>query len=329
MEQKLFSKLLKRIFFTVKLTVTISLSIWIIWHVDWHEMWNKLGDISPWLILVVVSLRFLGITISAHKWQRLLAVQGLRYSMGQLQSWYLVAMFLNYFLPTSIGGDSYRIYKTLNNPRSKVCALLAVGVERISGIVALLLLGYVAALCNYARNADELSGSLIVLGTVGILVALIGMWIIVRWQLLQKLKKAKPYLKPLSIFIQFAGEFWQHPREIFIVSIISFIFHIIIILAYWLLIYALGTRCNFIELIIVVALINVVGLLPISLGGLGVVDGAFVYFMGYYGIDYETSLSAMLLWRCLLIPMNLLGAYFYCVGDRQAQTIEPSAIEQS
>lgn len=47
--------------------------------------------------------------------------------------------------------------------------------------------------CNYVRDADELSGKLVITGTVAIVTALIGVWFTIRWQILQTLAKAKNY----------------------------------------------------------------------------------------------------------------------------------------
>ncbi|MGD8854516.1 MAG: lysylphosphatidylglycerol synthase domain-containing protein, partial [Gammaproteobacteria bacterium] len=120
----------RKLLFAVKLTITLTLLAWIIVIIDWHLFWSNLTQIDAYIILIVVASRFLGVAISTYKWQQLLAVHGLRYQFGQLHRWYLAGMFLSTFLPTTIGGDGYRIYKTLDNPRAKSCAALPVIVER-------------------------------------------------------------------------------------------------------------------------------------------------------------------------------------------------------
>ena len=73
-----------------------------------------------------------------------------------------------------------RIYKTLNNPKAKSCAVLAVFIDRATGLAALLLLGYIAAIVKYVHDGSELTRGLVMPGTFGIVVGLAGLWVLVR-----------------------------------------------------------------------------------------------------------------------------------------------------
>src|SRR5690606_18422664 len=90
---------------------------------------------------ILIALVF----VSAYKWRLLLSIHGVEYSTLRLSRYYFVALFFNNFLPTSIGGDGYRIYKTINNGRSKASAIIAVVMERVTGFGTLLALGAGAA----------------------------------------------------------------------------------------------------------------------------------------------------------------------------------------
>jgi uncharacterized membrane protein YbhN (UPF0104 family) len=67
--------------------------------------------------------------------------------------------------------------------------------------------------------------------------------------------------------------------------------------------------------------VQCVGMVPISLGGLGVVDAAFVQLMAHYGIPTAVAFSAMLLRRVSVLPFALLGGLIYLVGDREPDSI--------
>src|ERR1043166_1401579 len=105
----------KRILLGIKFVVTAALCGWIIAWVNWQQFWSAITLVNVWIVLVVLLMRFFGLLISTYKGQSLLAVHGLSYRLKQLFRWYHVSMFLNNFLPTSIGGDAYRIYKTWSN----------------------------------------------------------------------------------------------------------------------------------------------------------------------------------------------------------------------
>ena len=312
----------KRLLLGLKLVVTGVFCAWIVAYVDWGQFWSTLLASKLWAIGLVLLMRFAGLAVSAFKWQQLLAIHSTAYRFGQLIRWYLTALFLNYFLPTSIGGDGYRIYKTLNNERGKSLAVLAVFVERVTGLAALLLLGYGAAIVTYRRQGDAIAGALVTAGTIGLLTGAVALWAVIHFRLLQRLARTKFWPKPLTTLLNLTGDYRHHPRRTVLVGLISFVFHVNKICVIWLLLYALGTTASAFELTVAVVAADVIGLLPISLGGLGLVDGSFIYVMGHYGVSHETGLATMLLMRTLLVPLSLTGAYFYFLGDPTARAVE-------
>ena len=309
----------KRLLFVVKLIVTIALISWIVVIVDWRLFWLNLAKIDLYLIVIVVVSRIFGITISTYKWQQLLAVHGLHYQFGQLHRWYLVGMFFSAFLPTSIGGDGYRIYKTLDNPKAKSCAVLPVVVERVTGLFALLLLGYFAALYIYFRDADTVAHAIVIGGTISIIGGATLLYLAFRLKLLERFSRLRYCPKQVVTLISFLDDFRQHPRKVLWALAISFLFQANLIFGVWLLFYSLGVIVDPSHLTIAVMAGVVISLLPISLGGIGLVEVSFIYVMGHFGLNAESVLTTMLLSRGLTIPVILLGAYYYYFQDDRSK----------
>jgi uncharacterized protein (TIRG00374 family) len=97
----------------------------------------------------------------------------------------------------------------------------------------------------------------------------------------------------------------------------SFLFHGTRILATWLTLYALGVTSDVAELTVAVVAVSVIGSLPISLGGLGVMEGSFVFVMARYGVSTEASLITMLLMRVLQFPMCALGGLAFMLERKR------------
>lgn len=319
---KQVSSFRRRAFLVLKLAVTVALSAWIVSFVDWSRFWNILITSKLWVIAVVIVLRFGGLTVSSYKWQQLLAIHGLPYRLTDLVRWYIVTAFVNHFLPTSIGGDGYRVYKTWHNERGKACAVVAILVERASGLATLLLLGYVAAIVTYLRQGDTLAGGIAAAGTIGLPVAIGLIALSIRLGLWGTLSASKLWPARFDLLSELAGDYHDNLGKSVLVGVISLVFHLNKILVVWLLLYALGVTANAFELTVAVLAVEVIGLLPISLGGLGVMEGSFIYVMGHYGISQEIALATMLLMRVLMVPYSLLGAGFYFMGDGDARDLE-------
>jgi uncharacterized protein (TIRG00374 family) len=119
-------------------------------------------------------------------------------------------------------------------------------------------------------------------------------------------------------------DFSQQPRKLLVVGSVSFLFHANRICVTWLVLYALGAPLDPVSLTLVLVGVEAVGLLPISLGGLGVVDGSFIFLAGRFGIAPEPALAAMLILRILNLPLSLVGAYFYARGESPSRPAERS-----
>lgn len=318
------STLTRRALTALKLAVTVGLSIWILGVVDWQEFWTILEDTSLWVLGLVMAMRFGGVVLSSFKWQQLLAIHAARFHLALLLRWYLVGSFLNHFLPSSIGGDGYRIYRTWHNERGRGAAVLAVLMERTTGMAALAILGFGAAVTLYFRDGGAAVAAVVWLGASGIVVAVAALALSSRLGLVERVRRTKygKYLQGLEAFVR---DFHGAPRKASVVAGASLLFHLNKLLAVWLLMVALGSVASPLQIIVALLVAELAGLVPVSLGGLGVLEGSFILVMGQFGVPEEISLATMLLLRVLMIPFYLAGAVFYFFGsgrDEETESVE-------
>lgn len=305
----------QRLWQAARLVVTVGLSAWIIAFVDWTAFLRTLGSASLWIIGIVVVLRFGGLVLSSYKWQLLLVVHAVRYRLALLLRWYLAGSFLNHFLPSSIGGDGYRIYKTWGNERGRAVSVLAVALERITGMAALATLGYASALVLLLGARGPLVSGVAMVGTLCLLVAALAIGLSSRFDLVRRLRDSRfgRYVDGLTAL---ASDFRDQPLRTSLVVGLSFVFHLNKLVVVWLLLFTLGASVDPLQLMVALFIVELAGLLPISLGGLGVVEGSFMVVMAQFGVADEISLATMLLLRVLMLPFYLAGAVFYFLGGR-------------
>src|SRR5436305_10383115 len=75
---------------------------------------------------------------TAFRWHVLLKVQKIHLTLPRLSGLFLIGMFYNQFLPGGTGGGIIKSYLLLKEtPERKAGALLAVGFDRLIGLVAL------------------------------------------------------------------------------------------------------------------------------------------------------------------------------------------------
>ncbi len=163
----------RQLLFIFKLIVTIGLCTLIFVKVDWNESWAALRKTSPLLLSVVFAGMLLNVMTSTLKWKILLSLHGIQFSLSQLYRYYLIGSFFNNFLPSTIGGDGYRIFKTMSNPISKSGAWASVFIERITGLLAMLVTGFIGALVSYLQTGNEMAGYVVFWGCCSLLAGIV------------------------------------------------------------------------------------------------------------------------------------------------------------
>lgn len=306
----------KRWMFWVKLVITVVLLAWIISAVDWYDVGQHLALLSWWVIAIVLAIWTGCVLGSAMKWQQLLAVHGAHYRLWTLSRWYFIGFFLSQFLPSMIGGDAYRVYKTLDNPAGKTPAVLAIFVERATGLSALLAMGWGAALVLYLQTGDALAMWLVYLGAGAALAGVATLAVMMRFKLLGKVARHRRCPGKLRVLIERSWEYREHPVRMAYVALLSFLFHGSRVFLYALLFWAIAEPEGIMEITIVMAVTTVISMLPISLNGYGLVDGSFIYMMANYSnADHATATAAattvMVLVRVTTIPVAMIGGVFY------------------
>lgn len=307
----------RKLSFFVKLTVTSAICSIILWTVDWFAIFKGLQESNPVLIFTVFVLMLLSVTISAYKWQVILSIHDVNFDFRKLHQYYFVAMFLNNLLPSTIGGDGYRIYKTLDNSKSKSSAVVAVFVERITGVLALLFLGYIGGIISFAQGRDSLSRIVVVIGTIALIILISLIYYAIKFKSPNFLLRRGGYQKIIYTIISHVEDYRRKPYKSLEFILISILFQIHSLGFNFLAIVALGKMCSIFNLAVVVALTNVIATLPISINGIGLMEGSFMYLIGKYNIDSETALLAIIIIRALLIPISLIGGVFY-LREKQA-----------
>lgn len=314
MQLAIFKQSKKRrwIVLCAKLIITMAVCALILWKTNWGNILRILENVDYVLAVAVFLLMILSVTISAYKWQVLLGIHDIQYPFKMLHRVYFIAVFANNFFPSSIGGDGYRIARTLGNARSRLGAVLAVFIERASGMVLLLVAAAFALAAIYLREQDPIAGCIFLVVVVCIVVALVGCFVVVRSGWIHRLIDGEGCPSSRKALWSCLEDFRQRPmRSAWGIGGISILFHVHTVFFYWLLIYSLGVRIDPLDLLVVIGTTTLVGFLPVTINGIGLMDGAFIVMAVHFGLDREIALSTMLLVRGANVLIGLIGACFY------------------
>ena len=145
---------LKKIMPVLRVAISLLLMFLLYRRVDLAEVRTIFTETRLPLVLLLFAMLLLNTVISAFKWQLLLRADGIRIPLRSLVSSYLVGSFFNIFLPSNIGGDAYRIYDVAQFSKRTAHSFASVLADRLSGFVALVLLGFLFGLTGYRKLPD-------------------------------------------------------------------------------------------------------------------------------------------------------------------------------
>ncbi|NEZ55744.1 UPF0104 family protein [Leptolyngbyaceae cyanobacterium CCMR0081] len=297
----------------LKITVSVILLIFVFTHIDFTQAWQQLHTLS--LPFVLFALLFYTVLqwLSCWRWQIVLRSQGYNVPMGQLMSSYFVGMWLNIFLPGSLGGDVYRVYQVNQATQDSEAALVSVFLERFTGLAALSAIA-VMGLAPAFQLVGRWDIIALFLGAVG---ALVGAVLLIMSP--QLLRWAAPWLRRFrlaAIAVRFAKIqhlLWQFSKDrpALASSIgLSLILQLGIVVYHTIIAHQLGISISFLALLVFIPIVVVITLLPISLGGLGLKEGLWVYLFSRVGLGAEEalllSLTVTVLGWLLSIPGGII-----------------------
>jgi hypothetical protein len=115
-----------------------------------QQIAEALHHASPsWLVLGVLCYGLVEV-LGAMRWNLLLRVQGFQLSWRRTVSIFLIGLFLMTFTPGLIGGDAARVFYVIQEaPERKGSAVLAVAMDRLIGLISLILLAALVVLLRY------------------------------------------------------------------------------------------------------------------------------------------------------------------------------------
>lgn len=274
-----------------------------------------------WLV-AALAVTFLGVVLSAVRWQRVLVALGLRARVTVLTAYQLAGVFVGNFLPSTIGGDVLRVARLSAASGRGPDSFASVVLERLTGWIVL----PVITLAALALNPGLLQLGLASQVALGLSVAtllLLAVVLVVASSArlgarLEGREGIAGFLRAVHLGLQ---RFRAHPGLAFEVLVAGFVYQLAVVLAAYLASEALGLDVGWTAMMAFMPAVAILQVLPITIGGLGVREGAFVLFLSRSGLGVTTSqaIALGLLIYAVNLAVSLAGAPAFAVGGRPAR----------
>lgn len=302
----------KIVTYSLKIVITLILLIYIIDKLNFERFLKLVREAQ--LIYIIIALLILAFSyfVNTYAWRLLLGAQGIKVPLSKLASYYLIGLFFNNFLLSSVGGDIVKAYQLARYTQKTVDSSVSIVASRFATIFALLILCLISSIIG---NKLEIAGSLFLF--LAFLCSLILIFIFFNINFLSWLKSWfnsfwSARVRDLIFQIHSSvSSYKNNPLVVFKVVIFSLTFQIISILVPYVISLALGLKISIFYFLIFIPLIRIVILLPISFNGLGLREGAYVTLFSQIGVSPEMSFSISILGYFMLTCISLIGGILY------------------
>jgi uncharacterized protein (TIRG00374 family) len=307
----------KTIFFFFKIVFGFGLLFYLVFYNARPQGIIAVFNAVSWpMVLLAFSLHVLGYLFSAKRWKLVLDEKGADYSLWQLIQSLLVGTFFNHFLPTRFGGDVVRISDTRHIKQGMTAALAVVVYERLSGIVALLLLAMFSSLWKI-RFIKELP-----LLYVSLLVSLLGIFLLLlAWKKIPRgflagIKSRRSWLLKIlekadkfhAIMLDFVNHRTLSKKVFFWALLLQFN----VVLHYYLIGQALKMdRIPLLDYFFSIPIMLFILSFPISINGIGVRDFFLIKLFIYYNYQASYAIAFSLLDVAFNLLLGIIGGLIY------------------
>ena len=281
---------------------------------------QHLKGTNPFYFLAAVIVFFLGIISIAFRLRLVVMAQQTELSVGFAYYVNLIALFFNNVLPSSVGGEMVKAYYLYKNSNGRVAAFSAVIVDRLFGIITMILISISAILFwDQAQTSAKIMSSIFIL-TLFVLV--FGVLIFNR-KIVDTLCQLNIPLVP-GILLEKIREIYKamheyrgHKGIVPICIILTIVGQTAYIIANYLLARSLAIDISLGFFFFFVPILLVIGIAP-SVNGIGVREATFLFYLNEFTTP-EKALALSLLSTFFMIVVGIIGGIIFAFkGGRTA-----------
>jgi uncharacterized protein (TIRG00374 family) len=286
-------------------------------------------------LLLALVLFVLAVMMNAVKWYILLKAQGIPVPLSALTNYTFVGFFFNNFLPANVGGDVMRGFGLARYTEQSAEAAVSVIVDRIIGLAAFMFTAVVAAFVainlvhlEQAGAGEILARNLVqieIIAIAGMLVIAGGFAVMLSHRLRQvvgrlfKLRFLQP-LEPLYQRISDAFGAYRHQyRDLFWAFTVGVGTVLLTGLVDIAIVAGLHGEIPPIYIFLLNPIIAVALIAPISVGGLGMMSGLYVYFYGLVGVPETLAFALSLIKQAITYLGSLPGGVLWLRNRSDSQ----------
>ena len=308
----------KTLFLLLKISLSVALILWITRGVALDSVFAVITDSSASLLMLAFSLFFVGYVIAAFRWRTLIRVQDGDAPIFFLVRSFMVALFFNNFLPSTVGGDVVRMYDSWRLGNSKTDAVTVVLVDRLLGVIVLFCFALLALVFDETVAGEvPFITAWVTAGLAGIGIAT---WLFLKIpaSTMQRLSSAKNGVTArvggiLEKVHRSFQAYRQAPSAILRALGLSVLLQVNVVVHFILVARAVGIDVPAESMFLIIPVAVFIMMVPISINAIGVREAVFVFLFSLYGVQSVEALAFAWIAYSFTLLQGVLGGLVFAL----------------
>jgi uncharacterized membrane protein YbhN (UPF0104 family) len=304
----------------LKIVVSAVLLVWILCKLDLAVVsdWLEAADLIEVAVALAITLAIA--SLHAARWWIVIKANDAHLPYAMTVRLTLIGYFFNQTLPSTIGGDAFRIWAAYRAGLRITDAVNSVILDRLVALAALLLMVGVTMSWLFeflGRTPARWAIVLMVVAGMAGFAALLSVDCIpaslLRWRPVRLVAALSAYGRRVLLI----------PRHSVPTVILTVLVHCVAAGTVYVLADAIGVSVSLFHCILLFPLVMIVSTIPVSIAGWGVREGAMVVALGLVGVAPAAAFSLSLLYGLVNMAAGIPGGLLWLATGRGARELSP------
>lgn len=299
----------------LKIIVSIGMLAFLATKLDWYQVLDRAAHLAWWTLPLATAIQILVWAVANTRWWLLIRVHALGHTYGNLLKLTYIGAFFNNLLPSSTGGDLFRMYYIYRQGHGAAVAVSPIATERVVGLICMVALAAVT-IFQFSQDTQFFHALrtvlfwLLAVGAAGIAIVSFRGTYYTFHRFLERWIRLKLVAGLLGI-TEAAHTYLSRPRLLALLVLISLSLQGLQIAIFLILGAGVDAALEPTQYLFIVPVILVAASIPVTVGGLGVREAAAVTLFTAAGMSQENAAAVSLLFIPVLLLSGLPGLWFF------------------
>lgn len=286
----------------IKIAVSIGLMALLLKISGPEKVLSTISGSNLSMFAISFLLILAGTIIAAYRWYCVMSVLDFKGSFGFYLKSYFMGVFFNQLLPSSIGGDAYRVLDVARLGYRKRDAFVGVLIDRGLGILGIFIVNIIFNNMLPGLLPEPIYNMLNIVSAVGILGFIVFVFIH-KINILSRFKYFALVIRPSADLYKVLNTPFRLIYQLCLTTLV----HILTFAGVYFIALSIGVKLSVSAFMVIMPPVILLTIIPISLAGWGIREGAMAGLFGFAGVSKELAISMSIIYGFTYILQGIVG----------------------